>query len=209
MHTLTNRVARYVAHQFRAHLPATYTYHNLQHTQGVVRAVQMIGLHEGLSTEEQQLVTLAAWFHDLGHVVDYQQHEYHSERLARAFLAVHDVPPAAIATVVACIRATTMPQAPHSTVEAVLCDADLYYLSTSAYAEGQHRLRHEWAVVLHQHYSDAEWVKLNGRFFSLHEYHTEYGKTVLEPRKREQFAGWFLRSKRPISRVRGLQAGDR
>ena len=193
MNTVIQRAARYVTHLYRERLPAAYTYHNLAHTQAVVRAADMIGLHEELSTEAQQLVTLAAWFHDVGYLSDAARHEYHSERLARAFLALHHLSSAQIETVAACIRATRMPQMPDCPEAAVLCDADLYYLSTSTYPDGQQRLRDEWAGVLQRRYTDDEWRQLNGVFFSQHRYHTAYGRTVLAPRKKAQFAEWLVR----------------
>ena len=213
MSTLLHRTSRYVKRLYADYLPLNRTYHDLTHTQGVVRATGMIGLHAGLSTEEQLVANVAAWFHDTGHTICYQHHEAESERLARAFLALQQATPAFIEAVAGCIRATGMPQRPANLVEAVVCDADLYYLSTSSYDTGQQRLRNEWAYALQQHYTEAEWRDLNGRFFSLHRYHTEYGQTVLEPRKREQFARWLLRSNRKAQQPRPdsqpLRASDR
>ena len=212
MHHLTQLAGRYVASLYDTHLPVNRIYHDLAHTECVVRAAGMIGLHVGLSAEEQTIVNLAAWFHDTGHTTTYEGHEIQSERLARAFLVVHGVESAAIEEVARCIRATTMPQRPGSLMESVLCDADLYYLSTDSFDEGQAQLRKEWGYARKQFWTDEDWRMLNVRFFSEHLYHTEYGRTVLEARKREQFARWLLRYNAPApapSRPPGLRIQNR
>ncbi|HEX2396263.1 MAG TPA: adenylate/guanylate cyclase domain-containing protein, partial [Bacteroidales bacterium] len=64
-------------------LPNSLYYHNIKHTVDVVTQVELIGLGEGVTDEEMLLLKTAALFHDAGHAVSYDNHEYFSCLIAR------------------------------------------------------------------------------------------------------------------------------
>ena len=63
--------------------PGENVYHDMTHTTEVVRGVAKIGKAAGLTEEELQLVTVAAWFHDVGYIEKEAGHEEVSARYAR------------------------------------------------------------------------------------------------------------------------------
>lgn len=166
-----------------AYLPSTLAFHNLEHTLEVVKMVKIISKYEHLDAVEEEIVTLAAWFHDVGHIADYEQHEQYSQLLAADFLERQDWPPQKIDSVCDCIAATELGQLPESLPARILCDADLAHLAAPDYFEWLKKLRNEWLAVLQRTYSNEAWMQLNLEFLQRHQYFTNYGKDVLTPAK--------------------------
>ena len=164
-------------------LPADFLFHNAEHTRQVVAAVREIGAKSGLSAGEIKIILIAAWFHDLGHKVKYINHEDESIKLAHHFLIEKDVNPKLIQYIEACIHATKMPQQPKGIFQEILCDADLYHLSTSACLEKGEMLRKELHLKLGKVVDDECWDRTNLLFLKKHQYFTAYGRKILQPRK--------------------------
>lgn len=177
------RAGRYVTRLLLDKLPKECVFHNVQHTFNVVRGVRAIGKAEGLKEKDLEILILAAWFHDTGHVIAYQGHELMSTKIARDFLKENDYPKTKISEVESCILATTMPQNPKNHLEKIMCDADLYHLSFSSYDHYQQLLREEWKNMLNKEFTDEEWQEQNDDFLQTHRYFTDYGVAKLEPKK--------------------------
>ena len=110
-------------------------YHNLNHTLEVVEAAEIIGRGCKLNEDELEQVIIAAWFHDIGYYNGREDHELQSAELARSFLIKTSFPAYKIENVCSSILATKIPQSPKNLLEQVLCDADLYHLSTEKFFE--------------------------------------------------------------------------
>lgn len=163
-------------------------FHNLAHTHQVVAAAKEICAHESVTPEEMELVILAAWFHDTGHISCYKGHEVASQRIAKDFLQKHSYNQDKITTVMDIIGATTMPQQPKNHLQEIICDADLYHLSIPTYCELQDLLRKEWRVLLGQEYKEEDWQILNIAFLLNHQYFTSYGRKMLSTKKDKNVA---------------------
>ncbi|MEQ9423636.1 MAG: DUF5706 domain-containing protein [Cyclobacteriaceae bacterium] len=158
-------------------MPEKLTYHNLEHTYDVVGAISVIGANENLTAEELEIVQLAGWFHDLGHSVGCENHEAHSVKIAKEFLGEHDYPSGKIEMVEGCINATKMPQKPTNKLEEVICDADLYHLSTIEYFTKAALLKEEWENVSGERMSEKQWLRTNQGFLENHQYFTDYARS--------------------------------
>ena len=88
-----------------------------------------------------------------------------------------------IEQVINCIEATKMPQNPKNIVQEVLCDADLYHLSSGQYFEKAELLRTEFSAIEEDIITESEWLDMSTVFIDNHNYFTEYGKTNLTPKK--------------------------
>lgn len=163
-------------------------FHNLAHTHQVVAAAKEICVHESVTPEKMELVILAAWFHDTGHISCYKGHEVASQRIARDFLQKQGFNQNKIITIMDIIGATTMPQQPKNHLQEIICDADLYHLSIPTYCELQDSLRKEWRVLLNQDYEAEDWQILNIAFLLNHQYFTSYGRKVLSTKKDKNVA---------------------
>lgn len=177
------RAGSYVVRLLREQLSGDRVFHNVHHTINVVQGVVDIGRAEGLKPQDIEVLMLAAWFHDTGHVDTYAGHEERSIELASGWLRGQQYGENRIAEVVRCIRATKMPQQPTDELERVMCDADLYHLSFPTYDHYQELLREEWKMLLGIEMTDLEWQERNDAFLSRHHYWTRYGRERLEGRK--------------------------
>lgn len=165
-------------------LPEYFYYHNLLHTKEVTAAAIDIGSNSGLDYEEMEMVVLAAWYHDLGYSCSCDDHEEESIIMMEGKLRELNVPYEKIANIAEIIRATKIPQTPQSLCAKVLCDADLYHLSSEDYELKSEALRKELNAIKKHDISVAEWRKMNIEFLTKHNYFTPYAQARLkEPKK--------------------------
>lgn len=178
------QVSQHVQRLFAERLATTLTYHNPQHTLDVVAAASEIAIGEGLSEEDQEILAVAAWFHDVGYTEIYTGHEEVGATMAREFLVQHGYPEQKIAAVERCILATKYPSHPQTMLESVLCDADLSHVGRKGYLDSADRLRAEWGVHLQKSYTEFEWLKNNLEFLAEHRFYTRYARSQFEERKK-------------------------
>jgi predicted metal-dependent HD superfamily phosphohydrolase len=179
--TILDKAARY-ASEILLSLPETMVYHNLQHTREVVESVREIGTHSNLSNDQLEIALLAAWFHDTGFSRSADRHEEASKDIAAGFLRDSGYPEDRIEQVLGCIDATRAHSTPSGTLESVLVDADYAHLAQKSYFDKMLLLRKERQLVSGIEEIDEDWNQENLKFLRKHDYHTEYGKTVLTPK---------------------------
>ena len=68
----------HVRYLFRQHHQANLAFHNLEHTQSVVKHVQEIASHYKVPEKEMSELTIAAWIHDTGHLLT--EPPFHEEK---------------------------------------------------------------------------------------------------------------------------------
>lgn len=158
---------------------AVLIYHNTKHTTEVVKHATQIANHYQLSDEDFFVVISAAWFHDTGYPAGKANHETQGAALAADFLKQQGISDAVIEKVKACILATKMPQNPHTLVEQILCDADLYHLGTDDFSEYSKLLRKEIETTEHIEIDKHHWREKNIELLSSHQYFTDYARLLL------------------------------
>lgn len=141
--SLLLEVEAYVTNFITEQVPKKYAYHDIQHTLSVVASTHEIGKSMALDETELEVIQLAAWFHDTGYDKGPANHEERSSKYAREYLQGHEYPEERIQTIEACIMATQMPHKPGTTLEKILCDADLSHLGQRTYWERCSRVRQE------------------------------------------------------------------
>lgn len=164
-------------------LPEGYCYHNLEHTREVVAATDEIGRATDLSEEELNTVKIAAWFHDVGYECDSEHHEEESIKIMEEALSKWGAGQSKIREISAIIASTKMPQSPKNTLSKVLCDADMYHLSTDDFRTKSEYLKKELANTFNKKMDSREWQHVTSKFLDTHSYFTNYGKVVLAPKK--------------------------
>ena len=177
------KVARFASRLLKTALPDYLLFHNHQHTWEVVHAAYEIGKNSKLSEEQLEILMIAAWFHDIGHTVQYKGHEDASKEIAENYLQKINYPTDKIDQVLECIEATRMPQNPTNLMQKIMCDADLYHFTLPSYPDKKELLRKEWELVFQKIYSDKAWNEMNLDFLKMHHYCSQYGETVLSKRK--------------------------
>jgi len=184
---LVKEVSEYIEGLFRALDKDKFIYHNLSHTLEVARYADILADKVGLSSEERELVVIAAWFHDVGYTLDYNNHEEKGKELARDFLMSKGVDDAKIEVVLNCIDATKVPQDPKNKLEEVLCDADMYHLSQPDFCEKSALLRIEHNHLKPNKTGKTKFMKETLRYLNK-SYFTDFANEALSAGKEKNIA---------------------
>jgi predicted metal-dependent HD superfamily phosphohydrolase len=182
---MMNKSKKYVELFLKENLSNGIYYHDLEHTQEVVDASKEIGIASNLSNDELETVLIAAWFHDTGYYKGMKDHEANSRDVADKFLKQEGAGKEKIDAVGGCIMATKIPQNPSNLMEEVLCDADLYHVSTREFFKKSELLRKEFSLVFPDEIQLDEWFKNSIKFLKNHSFFTSYAKEKLLPAKKE------------------------
>jgi len=166
-------------------LPDYLYYHNVKHTVDVVTEVELIGWAEGCSDEEILILKTAALFHDAGHTVSYDDHEFHGSQLARTMLPAYDYSREQIERICSIIMATKLPPQPADLLEEIICDSDLDYLGRSDFIPVSNTLFEELRAQ-NKMQDLNEWNRLQVKFISGHQYFTKTARSLREVNKQNQ-----------------------
>jgi adenylate cyclase len=166
-------------------LPEYLYYHNVKHTVDVVTEVELIGWAEGCTDEEILILKTAALFHDAGHTIEYDNHEFHGTRLAREMLPAYGYSNDQIERICSVIMATKLPPHPSNLLESIICDSDLDYLGRSDFIPVSNTL-YEELKAQNKMGSLNDWNKIQVKFISGHQYFTATARSLREVNKQLQ-----------------------
>ncbi|WP_374949656.1 Pycsar system effector family protein [Mucilaginibacter sp.] len=160
-------------------------YHSEQHTIYMAGKATQIANHYQLNDRDFFITMAAAWFHDLGYMVDIANHEDESAKIAEEFLKEHGVDDAIATEIHNCIMATKMPQSPKVLIEQILCDADLFNLGTDEFFDKDKLLHKEIEAIHNVEISKQDWRLKSIAFLKSHHYHTDYCQVLLDNTKQK------------------------
>lgn len=166
-------------------LPPYLYYHNFKHTIDVINQAELIGYGEGVDDESILLLKTAALFHDAGHIIDYDEHEYNGTQLAKEYLPKYRYTPEQIDKICELIMATKLPPNPKNLLESIMCDSDLDYLGRSDFIPVSNTLYKELKEQ-NKISSLNDWNKIQVKFLSNHQFFTKTGKSLREVNKQMQ-----------------------
>jgi hypothetical protein len=166
-------------------LPDYLFYHNVKHTVDVVTEVELIGWAEGCTDEEILLLKTAGLFHDAGHTVAYDDHEFHGTVIAREMLPKYNYSPEQIERICLIILSTKLPPKPTNLLEEIICDSDLDYLGRSDFIPVSNTLFEELKAQ-NKMGSLNDWNKMQVKFISGHQYFTKTARSLREVNKQLQ-----------------------
>jgi adenylate cyclase len=166
-------------------LPAYLYYHNVKHTVDVVTEVELIGWGEGCTDEEILLLKTAGLFHDAGHTVAYDNHEYYGTLQAKEMLPKYGYTPVQIDRICEIIMATKLPPKPTNLLEDIICDSDLDYLGRSDFIPVSNTLFEELKAQSKIGKLN-DWNKIQVKFISGHQYFTKTARSLREVNKQLQ-----------------------
>jgi len=182
---LLNQTRVYVENLFHTESSDKLIYHNLAHTNDVVRYSAAISTHYKLNDEDNFIVQCAAWFHDIGYFLDPRQHEQAGADQAVNFLRSLHVEEQVIEKVQGCILATKMPQRPTTLLEEIVCDADLFHLGGETFKEKNKTMRKEAEALCSFKIDKYTWNRKTVSLFKAHHFHTKYCRELLDHGKAE------------------------
>lgn len=186
---MTNFISKtedYVTELLTKKLESNFLYHNLSHTQRVVKSTKELLEFYNLPEEESSVVIIAAWFHDTGYTINILNHEERSAAIAQDFLKKIAYPPDSTKTVIELILATKIDWEPKNLLEQIIKDADCSHFAQKSYLETSELLREELALTQVAHYSRKEWLNKNIQLFSTgHKFYTAYAIENWQPKKND------------------------
>lgn len=157
-------------------------YHNKAHTQDVLTQIEIIARGENVSDEDLLLLKTAALLHDVGFILEYENHEDNSIRFAKEILPNYLYHDYQIEQVVELIDVTRVGKKPSNYLEKILKDADLDYLGRADFIPVSEKLYTE--LKAHNgHMSVDEWNQLQYDFISNHTYYTNTARSLRQVNK--------------------------
>jgi HD superfamily phosphodiesterase len=182
-HKLFKKIEEYVTGLFDQIEDPILVFHNLEHTQHVVKRTKEIAGHYEITDDEMFILFAAAWFHDTGHLFTAPaKHEEMSCEIMRKYLAGKIEDENIIAQIEACIMATKFPRVPKNLLQQIICDADTYHFGTKEFkTTNKHAFKEHY---LRTGENDPE--KFNEETIQMlqtHQFYTDYAKQLLNERK--------------------------
>ena len=184
MSDIINKVESHATELLSNQLDNKYIYHNLRHTQRVVKSAEELIENCEISKDDKENILIAAWFHDVGYIEGNTEHEESSCVMAKDYLTKMKLDNQKIERICKIIMATKPEVKPTSLLENIIKDADSSHFSKSSYIDTSELLRQELYNLGIINYTINEWRKENIRMLSSeHHYYTDYAQKEWQPGK--------------------------
>lgn len=179
-----HRKLRYWAwKQLRNNTPEHCHFHSLDHSREVYKLIIPISSEMGIHGEDLENILTAAAFNNIGFTENTQDHEVRgAEIFERQAKLIGGLDYFDIETISGLIRSTRFPNQVTNDFEAILHDANSYYLGTERYIYKAHALRSEMHYFYGQ-MTDASWRGFQIDMLQNHTYFTPAIAEMLEKGK--------------------------
>lgn len=189
MENLLIEVEKYVSSLLRRELSPDFIYHNLSHTNRVVKSVSTLIDGENITGIDAENLQIAAWLHDVGHINGYENHEEQSIKLAVKFLKEQHISEERIAKISSLIMATKMGYEPQNLLEQIIRDGDCSHFATKNYNDVSELLRAELELTHNKTFSNIDWTEENISFFRKHhQFYTNFAQNNWQDGKEKNLA---------------------
>ena len=182
-------VYNFIKELFRDELPDDLKFHIAKHTlhttKGVVASANRIAISEDVSEHDRELIITAAYFHDIGYIIEYNKNEPIAARMAGRILKLIGYKPNEIAKIQKMILATDLEIEPKTHLEKILCDADLDHFGREDFFKLDGKLREEWRVEGQDASDEAKWYKGTLEILQKQHYYTESQIKLREKKKQK------------------------
>lgn len=189
MSTLLIDAEKFVFKILTKQLDTNYVYHNLAHTQRVVKKTKQLIENLKIQETEAENLIIASWFHDTGYIEKIKNHEKVSVQIASKFLEDQNIGRDRIDAIAQLILSTKIDYRAKNIGESIIADADCAHLSSKSFFEYNSLLRKEWELTGFKKVSDVDWLKENINFFTTkHRFNTEYALKNWTKRKEKNLS---------------------
>lgn len=184
MSEIVEKAECFVSEILEKELNPKFLYHNLRHTQRVVKSTKELLNFYNLGEAEVEKLLLTAWFHDTGYTKSTENHEEASCKIATSFLEDNNYDTKDIEQICSCIMATKRYHEPTNLHEEIIRDADASHFAQKSYWETTDFLKEELKELGIAKYSNKEWRDENIKMFrNEHQFYTDYAKDNWEENK--------------------------
>ena len=179
--SILEQVQDYVVSELRTKLSEDNHYHSIEHTESVVDVCKEIASHYSISKPDFEDLLIASWFHDIGHIHSFEDHENKSARIAKSFLRKQRHPEDRIKKIELIIMSTSMNVPSQGLLEEIIHDADIQSIGSEDFFKIGNNLRKEWELIEGLYYDQDEWNQLQLEFLQKNDFYTEYAREKYGP----------------------------
>ena len=177
MPEIVEKAKQFVTDILENQLNPNFLYHNLKHTQRVVKSTKELLNSHDFSDDENEQILVAAWFHDTGYTKGVTDHEENSCKIAKTFLEAENYNADKIKKIGDLIMATKRYHEPKNVPEEIIRDADASHFAQKSYWQTTDFLKEELSLLNIANYSNKEWREENIKMFKdEHRFYTVYAK---------------------------------
>ena len=195
---ILSKVKEFIGKTFRQKGSEECYYHNFTHTTEVVKTAEEIANAMSVSEDDKELLLIASWFHDIGHIESCNGHEDISIEMAVKFLRIEGYSQDKIDKIISLINATRMPRNPQTLLEEIICDADLYHLGTNEFEKKTDLYKGEIEALTGHEITEREWLKNNLKFLEEHKFYTDYAKERFNTQKNIN----YIKTKKKLKKIK-------
>lgn len=175
----------HIVDRLKKELSPNLHFHSLDHSLDVLSSACHLNYLEELNKTDSVLIETAAIYHDAGMITTYLDHESVSAQLAREILPMYDYSPQEIEIIESLIMVTTMPQSANTSLEKIICDADLDALGREDFFITSFQLQLEWKLYGIMNSTLTEWVRFEIDFMEKHHFFTPSAIHLREKQKQK------------------------
>ena len=174
-------------HRISDKMPVKNCYHTFEHTAEVISYARLFAQADNRSDREVLLITYAATFHDIGYLLEPDNHEELGSELASALLLDQGSFSTYECDLVKQMILDTRVRTPHgwcfgnisNELSAYLCDADVSNFGRTTFLQKAELVRSELGLELRQEYYHGLLEMLDA-----HSWHSNYAKNHFEEQKK-------------------------
>ncbi|MEP6594639.1 MAG: Pycsar system effector family protein [Ginsengibacter sp.] len=182
---LYKKIEEYEKGLFTQKHNSSLVFHDLKHTESVVKRAKEIAGHYSLSEKEMLIIFAAAWFHDVGHLFTTPaKHEEKSVEIMRNFMSANTDDKELITEIERCILATRAPRNPTNILQQIICDADTYHFGTKDF-KFTNKLNEQESKLRNGALDKKDFNKKTLEMLKEHEFYTDYSKELLSKTKKK------------------------
>ena len=159
-------------------------YHSLTHTMRVYKSTKELIENSSLTEEENEVLQIAALFHDTGYIIGDKNHEEESVKIVTKFLIENNVDASIIKRITETILATKLEAKPKNELEKIIRDADSSHFAKEYFHEVSELLRQEFKANGLCNFTKNEWITENIALLKYkHTFYTDYAIKNWKPIK--------------------------
>lgn len=160
-------------------------YHQYEHALDVAARALEVWKKEWIDDETLEILVIAALFHDIWFVIQYDDNEYIWATIAKNYLKSIFYPEEKIELVEKLIIATIYTREPENLLESIIRDADTDNVGRDDFFEKWARLKREIESIKKIKILDPDWMHYSINFLKEHKFITKTGIKERQPKKEE------------------------
>lgn len=148
-------------------------YHQYDHALSVMERWIYIATMEWCSSEEIELIAIAALFHDTGFIIEYENNEPFGAKIASNYLRTILYPDDKIRIIQEIILATSPTVKPNNLLEKIIKDADMDNLWREDFFDINEKIKRELELMKNIKIKDPDWHHASLEIIQWHVFYTD------------------------------------